>query len=165
MIKFAASLVLSLVAAPAYAGVYTSLLNCEQVKASNNKADKWRDSVPLRWLPQNIGEAVDYINASPWCSMYEKSSNHYVVVGATTDGGTLPLGLGIHGVFKPPHYFPSMSDYRTAMKLCSMPADLALMPDGHVIRTWVSGKNAGHECFITANIGIGKMHSQGVKGK
>lgn len=155
-----------LLAAPlVHAGVYTSLVNCEQVKASNNKADKWRALVPPRWQPSNINEAVNYINESPWCSMMPRGANHYVIIGATTDGGTMNLGLQIHKDFKPPHYFPSMMDYKVAMKLCYAPADLVLMPDATVTRTWVTGRNAGKECLIMAMPPTGKLHSQGIKGR
>ena len=152
-------------AIPAKAGVYTSLINCEQVAASNAKADKWRASVPPRWQPSNINEAVNYINESPWCSMVSKGANHYVILGSTTDGGTMNLGLQIHSDFKPPHYFPSMMDYKVAMKLCYAPADLVMMPDASVIRQWVTGRNAGKECLIMAMPPLGKLHSQGMKGR
>jgi len=155
-----------LLAAPIVnAGIYSSLINCEQVKASNNKADKWRELVPPRWLPSSIGEAIAYINESPWCTMVSQGQNHYVVLGSTTDGGTMNLGLQIHGDFKPPHYFPSMRDYRVAMRLCYAPADLTLMPEGFAVRAWVSGKNAGHECLIFAMPHVGKLHSQGREGR
>lgn len=163
-VSFAASLVFSL-SAPVFAGVYTSLVNCEQVAASNNKADKWRASRPLRWLPSDITEASLYINESPWCTMMPKGSNHWVVLGSTTEGTTMNLGLQIHGDFKPPHYFPSMMDYKVAMRLCYAPADLVMMPDASVIRKWVTGKNAGKECLIMAVQPIGKLHSQGMKGR
>ena len=166
MVKYlvAVSFAVSL-SAPAFAGVYTSLVNCEQVAASNNKADKWRASKPPRWLPSNITEAAEYINESPWCTMLPKGGNHWVVLGSTTEGTTMNLGLQIHGDFKPPHYFPSMMDYRVAMRLCYAPADLTMMPDASVIRQWVTGRNAGHECLIMAMPPVGKLHSQGLKGR
>ena len=166
MFKYLLAVFMSfLVAAPSFAGAYTSLVNCEQVVASNNKADKWRASKPPRWQPSNISEAAEYINESPWCTMMPRGANHWVIMGSTTEGTVMNLGLQIHSEFKPPHYFPSMMDYKVAMRLCYAPADLTLMPDNFVIRKWVTGRNAGHECMIMAVPPIGKLHSQGMKGR
>lgn len=166
MLKYLfAVFILSVCAAPSFAGVYTSLVNCEQVVASNNLADKWRASKPPRWQPSTINEAVEYINESPWCTMMPRGANHWVVMGSTTEGTTMNLGLQIHSDFKPPHYFPSMMDYKVAMRLCYAPADLVLMPDASVVRQWKTGRNAGKECLIMAVPPIGKLHSQGMKGK
>lgn len=161
--SFAVSLVLSCAVFPqtANATTYTSLKNCEQVVASNNRTDNWRDRFPSTWLPSNIGEAAEAIDSSPWCSLVNREENHFYVVGHTTDGGVLPLGLRLHKQFKPPHLVPLLADFKRAMKVCFAPADLFVMPEGFVIRQWQTGHMAGKRCRVSV-LFTGKLHSEGM---